>query len=69
VRSQFFPQVEGIIEAVGTSNAIRNEFAGMSRAFISGSPFETVQQRQQSMESLKSESVPSTTENPERDVR
>ena len=28
VRSQFFPQVEGVIEAVGTSNAIRNEFAG-----------------------------------------
>jgi outer membrane protein len=30
VRSQFFPQVEGIIEAVGTSNAIRNAFAGTS---------------------------------------
>jgi hypothetical protein len=28
VRSQFFPQVEGVIEAVGTYNAIRNEFAG-----------------------------------------
>ncbi len=28
VRSQFFPQVQGVIEAVGTSNAIRNEFAG-----------------------------------------
>jgi outer membrane protein len=28
VRSQFFPQVEGDITAVGTSNAIRNEFAG-----------------------------------------
>jgi Outer membrane efflux protein len=28
VRSQFFPQVQGIIEAVGTSNAIRNAFAG-----------------------------------------
>jgi len=28
VRSQFFPQIEGDITAVGTSNAIRNEFGG-----------------------------------------
>src|ERR1700733_885280 len=28
VRSQLFPQIEGDITAVGTSNAIRNEFAG-----------------------------------------
>ena len=27
-RSQFFPQIEGDIEAVGTANAIRNAFAG-----------------------------------------
>jgi outer membrane protein len=32
VRSQFFPQVEGDIEAVGTSNAIRNVFGGTNNS-------------------------------------
>ncbi|HTD17468.1 MAG TPA: TolC family protein [Chthoniobacterales bacterium] len=32
VRSQFFPQIQGDISAVGTSNAIRNEFAGTSNS-------------------------------------
>ena len=30
VRSQFFPQIEGDVTAVGTSNAIRNAFGGTS---------------------------------------
>jgi outer membrane protein len=32
VRSQFFPQVEGDIEAVGTANAIRNAFGGTNNS-------------------------------------
>jgi outer membrane protein len=32
VRSQFFPQVEGDLQAVGTANAIRNAFAGTSHS-------------------------------------
>jgi outer membrane protein len=32
VRSQFFPQIEGDITAVGTANGIRNEFAGTNHS-------------------------------------
>jgi outer membrane protein len=32
-RSQLFPQVEGDIEAVGTANAIKNEFAGTNNTW------------------------------------